>query len=409
MKKITILALNLFFFITYNSFAQPVNDVPCGATLLDVNLDDNCLDVTYNFDDTETDTSGFGDPSCLFSRTSIDDRWYTFVMPADGSPVRIKTSYQDTSPTFNPFDDPAIEVFKVTNELDACNNLVSIDCNDDGNPDTLSSKFFPQIDIIEPANTIIYFRVWHNNGDNIGDFNICLFTIDPPLVASNDECSSAENLALTSDCSTPVLSTNFQASPSTDADPSCASNDGDDVWYIIDVLNDKFYDISIETSEDSGSAVFDTGIAVYSGACGALVEVGCDDDSGTDFFSRIDLTGRKGELLYIRVFPVQIGQTGTFNICATATETLAIPEREENVFAMYPNPAIDIVNLEFNQISSRNITVDIYNIQGKLALKTSESIQNNRAQLDVSTLKTGLYFLKVNDGNNSFTQKLIIR
>ena len=77
-------------------------------------------------------------------------------------------------------------------------------------------------------------------------------------------------------------------------------------------------------------------------------------------------------------------------------------------FSVSPNPAKDFVNFKFNQISSSQIIINVYSIQGKLVLKTNALIQNNKTQLDVSSLKSGMYFLKLNSGEKELTKKLII-
>jgi len=392
MKKITFILLVL---LSVDLYAQPINDLPCGAIELTVDLNGNCSNDIFAFNGTETD-SNIGTPSCVAS--SGYDLWYKFTMPNDGA-VRIKTS------SSNLIDDLALEVFSGAD----CNNLVPIGCDDDGNPDPYPNDLFAQIDVVEAAGSIVYFRVWDKEDLGEGSFKICLFKIPTPLIATNDECSSAETLELTSDCSAPVLSTNFQATPSPEMSPSCATNEGNDVWYVITIANDKFYDVSIETSEDPGSALNDTGIAVYSGTCGALTEVSCDDDGGTDLFSKVDLSGIKGQTLYVRIYPVQAGQIGTFYVCATATETLGIKDVKDTDFAMYPNPAKDIVNLKFKQPQNNSITVKAYNIQGKLVLSSNLQLLNNSSELDVSELTTGLYFLKIMDGERSITKKLIIK
>jgi len=66
----------------------------------------------------------------------------------------------------------------------------------------------------------------------------------------------------------------------------------------------------------------------------------------------------------------------------------------QNEELCYPNPATDVLN--FNQIGN----YEIYNSLGTKVL-TVENVQNT----DISNLKTGLYFIKSEDGE---TQKIII-
>jgi len=73
-------------------------------------------------------------------------------------------------------------------------------------------------------------------------------------------------------------------------------------------------------------------------------------------------------------------------------------------FKVYPNPASDFVTIETNNVEIS--AVKIYDILGKNVLKQNE-LTNNR--LDVSNLRNGIYFLKIESNGNSITKKLIIK
>ncbi|WP_242135108.1 T9SS type A sorting domain-containing protein [Aestuariivivens marinum] len=395
MKKITLFFLISFLSITV--YAQPVNDDCSGAIELTVDETGACNNIVLSFDGSESD-SGVAEPSC--GTYSGKDLWYKFVMPNDGA-VRIKTSFE----TGSPIDDVVIAAYSGT----CGGTLTEVGCDDDGNPDPFPNQYFAQLDIIEAAASTVYLRIWDYADVGAGSIQICLYKIDAPLVASNDECSSAEILALTGDCSAPLLKTFNQATASSNPDPTCATNEGGDVWFEIQVDNDQAYNLTIETSEDSGSNVIDTGIAVYSGTCGALTEIACDDDSGQNLFSKVDLTSLQGVTLYVRVYPVQLGHTGTFYVCATKSATLGLSDQMLNAFTMFPNPARDVVNLKFTQSSGSKVAIAIYNLQGKLVQAASKTSGNQNVSFPVSHLATGLYFVKLNDGTNEVTKKLMVR
>ena len=88
--------------------------------------------------------------------------------------------------------------------------------------------------------------------------------------------------------------------------------------------------------------------------------------------------------------------------------TLNNKKFNEARFSIFPNPAKDIVELKFNKSISDKINISVYNIQGKLILNSKRALQNSATQINVSSLKSGMYFLKVNDGVNDVTQKLIV-
>ncbi|WNH13142.1 T9SS type A sorting domain-containing protein [Thalassobellus suaedae] len=88
--------------------------------------------------------------------------------------------------------------------------------------------------------------------------------------------------------------------------------------------------------------------------------------------------------------------------------TLSNKKISDSEFSISPNPANNSVELSFGKVNISSINVKIYNIQGKQILKASKTLQNKSVILDVSKLKSGLYFIKVSDGISVTTKKLII-
>tara|TARA_R110002012_G_scaffold296334_1_gene493602 strand:- start:838 stop:2490 length:1653 start_codon:yes stop_codon:yes gene_type:complete len=73
-------------------------------------------------------------------------------------------------------------------------------------------------------------------------------------------------------------------------------------------------------------------------------------------------------------------------------------------FSVYPNPVNNgIVTIKSNSNSAINVTV--FDILGKQVLKSN--VSNNT--LNVSTLKSGVYILNINQNNTSITKKLVIK
>jgi photosystem II stability/assembly factor-like uncharacterized protein len=66
----------------------------------------------------------------------------------------------------------------------------------------------------------------------------------------------------------------------------------------------------------------------------------------------------------------------------------------ENCFKVYPNPARDNITISGLLSSSNLIQVYIYDIQGT-QLMHDQSYNQSKIELDVSILKTGIYFIKV--------------
>ncbi|MDO7875195.1 fibronectin type III domain-containing protein [Hymenobacter sp. ASUV-10] len=144
-----------------------------------------------------------------------------------------------------------------------------------------------------------------------------VYTLTFRTLAANDECATATPIPSigVSTCGTPVSSTNAGATGSTGVPaPTCASYSGADVWFSLVVPANGI--LQVETGAGTGTTMNDTGLALYSGTCGALTLLGCDDDSGTGAFSLLRRTGLvPGSTIYARVWGLG-GRTGDFTICA---------------------------------------------------------------------------------------------
>ncbi len=72
--------------------------------------------------------------------------------------------------------------------------------------------------------------------------------------------------------------------------------------------------------------------------------------------------------------------------------------------SVYPNPTTDYINFDIKTLN-KNATVVIYSSNGKKLL--TKSIKNGVNQINISNFRNGLYFLQIEDGNRSFSSKII--
>jgi hypothetical protein len=154
------------------------------------------------------------------------------------------------------------------------------------------------------------------------------FTTLPPPPA-NDECSGATPISSigVGSCGTAVAGTNVGATASSTTGtpaPGCASYSGGDVWFSLIVPANGV--VQVTTNQGSGTSLSDTGLALYSGACGSLTLISCDDDGGPDAFSLIRATGlTPGSTIYARVWEYSNDATGSFSICAQTDPACGAP------------------------------------------------------------------------------------
>ena len=89
----------------------------------------------------------------------------------------------------------------------------------------------------------------------------------------------------------------------------------------------------------------------------------------------------------------------TFTESTTSTSSLTKMGIRMNTF---PNPTIDVLNLSLEMNASKELTINIYNMEGK-RMETQNVVTQrgvNQFRFDVASYNSGLYFLEVADGTN---------
>lgn len=166
---------------------------------------------------------------------------------------------------------------------------------------------------------------------NIKTFNIiftfilCFLTYSSKISLAqpaNDNPCNAIALTIGSSCTfTQYTNAGATASAGVPA-PGCASYSGGDVWFTITVPAAG----GLLTFDSNTGAMTDGGMALYSGTCGSLTLIQCDDDASANglmpMISRGCLT--PGSTIWIRFWEFGNNNNGTFSICVYSTAS-AVP------------------------------------------------------------------------------------
>src|SRR5439155_6365531 len=163
--------------------------------------------------------------------------------------------------------DTALTVYTGT-----CGSLTQAGCNDDATTNQSTS----QVTISVAAGTTYYILAEGYAGD-AGNLVLHVgFTAGPPPF---DQCSGATIISVPNYTNTAPTA---QATSTNDPVPSCGPL-GKGVWYQYTPGTDGA--IVVDTLGSS----FDTVLAVYTGACGSLTQVACNDNAGSNTTSRLSI------------------------------------------------------------------------------------------------------------------------
>ncbi|MBK8600576.1 MAG: T9SS type A sorting domain-containing protein [Flavobacterium sp.] len=360
----------------------PANDECIGAIGLTVNPDDSCASFESGTVQSAT-ASAVDDAAC--TGTEDDDVWYSFVA----------TDVLQTIKLSNIVGSSTALGSSVWSGDCATLSLVAGSCSE-SNLRTVTGL---------TAGETYYVRVFTTTattGQNT-TFDICIGTPPPP--PANDDCSGAIEITAGGTISSfPVAGSTVSATNSVGLPAlSCvATNRSNDVWYSVVVPASG--SLTIETAPAPGTVMTDSVLTIFSGTCGSLVEIGCDDDSSASGnYSLEALTGlTPGDVIYIGVWRYGTTLDGDFLVSAYDASLLSNSSFENENFRSYPNPVKDVLNLSYNKTISN---VSVFNLLGQEVM--IKSINANQSQIDMSQLSAGTYLVKITADNQSQTIKVI--
>ncbi|MFA8299227.1 MAG: T9SS type A sorting domain-containing protein [Hyphomicrobiales bacterium] len=77
---------------------------------------------------------------------------------------------------------------------------------------------------------------------------------------------------------------------------------------------------------------------------------------------------------------------------------------------IYPNPTANTSNVEINLADNADVKIEVYSYNGRLVLTNDHSLKSglNNISLDVSNLENGAYIVRLNDGVNSVSTRMLV-
>ena len=81
-----------------------------------------------------------------------------------------------------------------------------------------------------------------------------------------------------------------------------------------------------------------------------------------------------------------------------------VPEQTDfsKSVSVYPNPAIDFLNIKLSTLNARHATLKLYNILGNEIAAETEVVDDHEIRVRVKDLSTGYYLLAIRDDQTQF-------
>lgn len=227
----------------------------------------------------------------------------------------------------------------------------------------------------EEENSFIFFDAGYNQilneGPNIesGVPFVFIVNCETEVIPGNHPC-----LALPIDTLSCVTESNLNVT-GTGLNPGCANYQGGDIWFVTQIPPSGNLDITTAAGN-----INDSGVAAWIGNnCSNLTTVGCNDDNGIDYYSRLNLSDLvPGSTLYIQVFGYQ-GAAGTFELCINDPGRITVDSTE------LPLVLINTLNQTIVNDEKINALMEIkYNGIGNLTYFTdSANIYNGNIGIEI--------------------------
>ncbi|MGK4567050.1 choice-of-anchor J domain-containing protein [Flavobacterium sp. 3HN19-14] len=254
----------------------------------------------------------------------------------------------------------------------------------------------------------VYIRNNCGGGDYSTAVDLSFRTVAVP--PTNDFCADAIPLTVGGDFESGAAEYTDTGATTDDAvTPECASFYTNDVWFSVVVPADG--NLTIETQQADGSDNDDTIIQAFSGTCGSLTPIDCNDDNEDapdGYFSKLSLTGLEpNSTIYVAVWQYYFDLfgdpllTGAFRIAAYA-DLLSVDNNQLSGLQVYPNPVKDVMNISYKQEIK---SAEVFNMLGQQVY--SKAVNATDAQLDLSALTTGTYTVKLTSGSDVKTVKIV--
>lgn len=89
----------------------------------------------------------------------------------------------------------------------------------------------------------------------------------------------------------------------------------------------------------------------------------------------------------------------------TSTKSL---ENNQNDFKLYPNPSNGNFTMDLSNLKTNNVSISIYDVSGREIYKKHNNIDDNKININLTNVTTGLYYVSIITNSQVITKKIVI-
>jgi len=158
----------------------------------------------------------------------------------------------------------------------------------------------------------------------------------------------------------------------------------------VDVNSTSDATLTITNSGDSELSITDISLPTgFTASVSTLAVASGESEDITITFAPTQAIGYTGD---ITITSNATSGTNTIPVSGTGTSTTGIEYIQTNELSVYPNPASQVIYLKGFKDSK---TVQVYNLIGELVIE--QSLENDVQEINISRLRSGMYFIKATD------------
>ncbi len=120
---------------------------------------------------------------------------------------------------------------------------------------------------------------------------------------------------------------------------------------------------------------------------------------------------KSGGTIYFHVAPYFSGEIGTYilDIPITRSSTTGIgKETIVNSISVFPNPAIELLNIDLSECHNEVHKIELHSIDGQIVLSKTDIEHGDLIQIETVQYSSGVYFLQIFSDDKVFTKRITI-